>query len=64
MQYQKPPKTTHLAPSDSYALNIKPHLDGGLPFENPPIQSPNSLLHPHRDYTRATQRERSEHDSF
>lgn len=58
MQYQKPPKTTHLAPSDSYALNIEPHLDGGLPFENPPTQSPNSLLHPHRDYTRATQRER------
>jgi len=57
MQYQKPPKTIHLAPSDSYALNIKPHLDG-VPFENPPIQSPNSLLHPHRDYTRVTQRER------
>lgn len=58
MQYQKPPKTTHLDPSDSYPLNIKTHLDGDLPFEKPPIQSPNSLLHSHRDYARVTQRER------
>lgn len=58
MQYQKPPKTTHLYPSDSYPLNIKTHLDGDLPFEKPPIQSPNSLLHSHRDYARVTQRER------
>ncbi len=49
MQYQKPSKTTHLAPSDSYPPNIKTHLHGDLPFEELPTQSPNSLLHPYRD---------------
>jgi integrase/recombinase XerD len=58
MQNQKQPKTTHLVPSDSYALNIKTHLDGDLPFEKPPTQSPNSQLHSYRDWARPTQRER------
>ena len=57
MQYLKPPKTTNLAPPDSYPLKIENHLDGDLSFENPPIQDPNNLLHPHRDYVRATKRE-------
>ena len=45
MHYQKPPKTTHLAPSDSYPLNVQPLRYGDLPFESPPIH----LLNPHRD---------------
>jgi integrase/recombinase XerD len=54
MHYQKPSKTTHLAPLDSYPLNVQTGLAGDLPFERSPIH----LKNPHHNFARATKRER------
>jgi len=57
MQYQKPPKTTHLASPDSFPPNFKAHLESALSIEGFPIQGPSSPLPTYQDYTPATKRE-------